>query len=352
MHQPAEPSSLLIVRLGAVGDVVRTLPLLHALRQARPGARIGWLVEEPSAPLLRELPALDRVHVLPRRTLAPMLRRPWRWGTLLRSLRALSAELHAASYDVVLDVHGTLKAAAAARLARSRRTVGFGPGGSKEGASLLLDEAHPFPAKPMTRVARALFLGACEGLLPEPPNVDDADFGLRFPPGRVESVTRWLGAPAPGMVVVFPFASGPAKRQRKRWPIECHVQLGKRLAEAGHRVVLAWGSPREEAEARAALADAEAAETISLAPPTDLVELSALLGAAELVVTGDTGPMHVAAAVGARVLALFGPSDPVVNAPWGPGHRVLVREPLAELAVDEVHAAARAMLQAESVAEA
>src|SRR5688572_22283410 len=113
LAQPRTGQRILIVRLGAVGDVVRTLPLLHGLRRAQPDAFIGWLVEEPSAPLLREIHALDVVHVLERRGLAAAFSQPHRLPAATRSLHGLVGALRRERYDIVLDAHGTLKAALA-----------------------------------------------------------------------------------------------------------------------------------------------------------------------------------------------------------------------------------------------
>lgn len=347
MHAALPPSvprggrRILLVRLGAVGDVVRTLPLLHALREAMPDAYLGWAVEEASAPLLKEMAALDAVHVLARREMSRALLRPLRLPSALLSLRRFARDLREARYEAVLDVHGTFKAALACSLADAPVT-GFGPGGSKELAHLLHDVSIPYPATTMTRVRRALFLGAASGMLGEFPEVGEhrAHFGLSFDAERVASIRQALGADPRPPVVLFPFAS--AAGQAKRWPLARHVELGTLLVERGERVVLAWGSAREREEASAALGRARPGRSgdIELAPRTDLVELTELLRGSALLVTGDTGPMHLAAGVGTPVVALFGASDPVINRPWGHpgqlGHAVIVREPLSALGVEEV----------------
>src|SRR6185503_924053 len=117
------------------------------------------------------------------------------------------------------------------------------------------------------------------------------------------------------------------------------------LSAEGARVTMAWGSRRERDEAEAALAGTPQVE---LAPATDLVELTELLRASDVLVTGDTGPMHLAAAVGTPVVALFGPSDPLINHPWedagNPHHAVIVRQPLKALTVEEVIPRVRARI--------
>lgn len=327
---------ILIVRLGAVGDVVRTLPLAQALRRAQPDAFLGWAVEAASAPLLREIRALDAVHVLQRKDISRGLVHPLRLPRAARLLRDFARELREAKYELVLDAHGTFKAALAAHLADAPVT-GFAPGGSKELAHLLHDVSVPFPSTPMTRVRRALFLGAAAGLLGDHPAAgeDDADFGLEFDASRVRAAREHLESDPRRPIVLFPFAS--AAGQRKRWPLERHAELAALLTASGLRVIVAWGSPAEREEARRVLQSAPAAE---LAPPTDLVELTELLRGSDVLVTGDTGAMHLAAAVRTPVVALFGPSDPVINRPWGRPrlgeHAVLVRQPLAALRAEEV----------------
>lgn len=338
------PARILVVRLGAVGDVIRTLPLLHAVRREHPDAFLGWAVESPSAPLLRELPALDVVHELPRRRIQAGLARPGRWPETWGLLRRFVRELRDHRYELVLDVHGTLKAAVIARLAGGDRLAGLAPPGSKEGARFLHHVSHAFPAEPMSRVARALFLGRAERLLDEAAvEGGGTDFGLRFPADRTRAVDAFVESGPRPLVVLFPFASRAG--QAKRWPLPFHCELGAALHEGGCRVVLAWGGPSERDEAESALRAAGVTGSVELAPPTDLVELAALLRGADVLVTGDTGPMHLAAGVGTPTVALFGPSDPIVNRPWGEGHRVLVHQPLTSLGVGTVHEAVKHVLQ-------
>ena len=334
------PGRILLVRLGAVGDVIRTLPLLHEVRRLHPEAHLGWAVEEPSAGLLRALPALDAVHVLPRRTVAREMRRPWSWPRALARLLGFRRELREARYELVLDVHGTFKAALVARSAGAPRLVGFAPGGSKEGAALLYRERVPFPRGPMTRIRRAFLLGRGSGLLPEAEPA--VEHGLRLPCERAEQARSFVRGRARPVAVLFPFASNTAKGRRKRWPLEAWAELAATLDGAGASVVVAWGSPGEGEQAREVCA--EAGGSVVAAPPTDLVELAGLLEESDLLVTGDTGPMHLAAAVGTRCLALFGPSDPVINRPWGEGHEVLVHQPLNALPAGVVAEAAAGML--------
>lgn len=345
--QPSPPASLLLVRLGAVGDVIRTLPLLQALRAEHPELRIGWAVEEPSADLLRAVPALGTVHVLPRRSIARDLRRPWNWGRAWRRWRAFRSELRAARYELVLDVHGTFKAAWVARSAGGGRLCGFEAGGSKEGAHRLYDQVLPYPGGGTTRIQRALLLGREAGLLSSeaPDGTEEGapvEHGLHFPASEAAEAREFMRELPRPRVVLFPFASATAKGLRKRWPAAAWSELAVRLAGSGASVVLAWGSPREGEEGRAIVEAAGGAAAV--APPTSLVQLAGLLEEAALLITGDTGPMHLAAAVHTRCLALFGPSDPVINRPFGPGHEVLVHEPLAGLESGPVAARALAML--------
>ncbi|MEM7249024.1 MAG: glycosyltransferase family 9 protein [Acidobacteriota bacterium] len=339
---PETPTSLLIVRLGAVGDVVRTLPLVKAIRRRHPSMTIGWVVEELSAGLLEGLDFIDRIHVLRRRSLAASLRRPWRWPDALSTWLELRTELRKARYELILDVHGTFKASRVARLARGgdTRLVGLGPGGSKETAHWVYDEVVPYPAEPvLTRIQRAFLLGRAAGLLPDDEEIA-VEHGLRFAPERVQRAHEFLEPLGRPRVLLFPFASATKKGLRKRWPLARWVELARSLSDE-LTVVLAWGSPREGEEARAALGEPG---RVQLTPRTDLLELTEVLRGVDLVVTGDTGPMHLAAGVDTRVLALFGPSDPVINRPWGDAHEVIVHEPLGELEVERVRRSVLAKL--------
>lgn len=286
---------VLIVRLGALGDVVHTVPLAAALRRRFPDAAVDWVVDERYAPLLRTVPGLDRLVALPRRG------RPAAagWRALRRSLRAVR-------YDVALDAQGLGKSALVARLSGARRVVGFAAPFLRERWARWFYTETVDPGRPRHVVDRNLGLLGALG-------VDDRgwSFPLRLPAQPAD------GAPRGRFAVLNPNAAWPTKR----WPPERYGAVAEHLRRAhGLPCVVIWGP---EDEARAAAVVAASGGAAAPAPPTGLVELASLLRAAALLVSGDTGPLHLAAALGTPVVGLYGPSDPARNGPWSPEDEVV-----------------------------
>jgi 3-deoxy-D-manno-octulosonic-acid transferase/heptosyltransferase-1 len=305
------PGAILVIRLGAVGDVVRTLPAVSCLRRSFPGARIAWAVEEPSREILEGHPDLDEVLVLRRRALVAGMRLG---GTAAAAahLRALAAALRGRGFDWAVDFHGTLKSAILARLSAAPRRIGFGRGHAREMSHLLYTDVAPLPrgrAGRIPRAARALALARHAGA--------DTSDPRRLLPVREEaaaSVRRFLEAEAPGRPRVLVAPGTSAAQAYKRYPVPLLARLADRIAEgSGASVILAWG-PGERAAAEEVLA--RMARRGILAPPTSLTELAELARSCDLFVGSDSGPLHLAAAAGAPVVALYGPTDPLVNAPY------------------------------------
>ena len=295
---------LLIVRLSALGDVVHTLPLAAALRRAFPDGVIDWVVDERSAPLLDLVSGLDRVVVLRTRSRPPV-------RALARCRRALRQR----AYDVALDAQGLGKSALVARLSGAARVVGFTTPFLRERWAGWLYTERADPGRPRHVVERNLGLLAALGVNPSP-----WAFPLRTPASEAPARTRarlGVGAGGGRFALLNPNAAWPSKC----WPAERFGAVASWLRRA-HRLPSAvlWG-PGDEARAEAVAAASDGAAAV--APPTGLGDLVALARAAAVMVSGDTGPLHVAAAVGTPVVGLYGPSDPARNGPWSP-HDVVV----------------------------
>jgi lipopolysaccharide heptosyltransferase I len=291
---------VLVVRLSALGDVLFALETVAALKTLRPDLRIDFLVEDRFAALLRAHPQLEAVRTLPRR------------GRLayLRALRALRAE----RYDLALDLHGLLKSAIPMFACRAARKLGFAAPGSREGAARVYDRAVELPRPLPHRADRGLHLLRALGLDAGPSPV-----ALPAPP---EPPTFWDGVPRP-RVVLHPGASAFAAF--KRWPAARFADLAARLAADGIEVAVSFG-PGEADLAAPILAAAPRARPLDGAA-LGLVGLAAVYRGADLVVAADTGPLHLAAAAGVRVVALFGPKDPRLYGPRGRGdHAVLFHD--------------------------
>lgn len=286
---------ILIVKLGALGDVVHAIPVAAALRRAFPSARIDWLV----GPKHREI--LDLVPVIDRRL-------------VLNDSRAFAAvrELRANHYDVAIDLQGLIKSAVLTRASGAARVVGFTSRYAREPmASWFYGEAHDPGGGGMYHIderhvvytnLRILETLGIHAGIPE------------FPLDRVESaVASSVDAKTGGRYAILnPGAAWP----NKRWPAArlaaIAVELRARHALAS---VAVWG-PGEEPLAREVVDSSNGAALLS--PATTIADVVALARGASLYLSGDTGPAHIAAAVGTPLVGIYGPTRPSRNGPWSP----------------------------------
>ncbi len=298
----------LIVKMSALGDVVQSLPVAVAIKSQLPGAQVDWIVEKPSAPLLRDHPALDRVLVSPRHDMFGEN------GKLISPVRQFIHQLRQVRYDVVLDLHQLMKSAIFVALSRGACKVGW-RGGKEPLAALPLSER--LPPYDIERHALDRYLDILEPLgLMRPAR---PDYGLA-PDEPAQQAAQRLEAEVPGqgpLVLLHPVA----KWESKLWPLAHWVELARGLVGQGVRLALT-GAP-EDREVTGAIAGTLAGEVLDLAGRTDLPQLAALITRARIMVCTDTGVMHLAAAMGTPVVALFGPTAPWRTGPYGPGHTVL-----------------------------
>lgn len=286
---------LALVRLSALGDILRVLPAWVNLHEAFPDARLQTVVEDRHAFLLEPFPWLEPVLVKRKALSDPFKALP--------ELRRVASEIRGA--EVSLDFHGILKSALIPKLADLGER--WGDGVTKEGAGLL--QTHRAPFKLQTRYAQALGLadtfGASRGVN-----------GL----GRFRPVLKDAALPDPGTiwqtarprVVLVPGASRAGAH--KRWPMHHWLALAARMKD---RFELRWSLGPDEAELRAWL---PAESGVPALPPMPWWQLAAAVRQADRVITGDTGLLHLAVLCGLPVTALFGPSDPVIaGLPEGTG---------------------------------
>lgn len=300
---------VLIVRTSALGDVVHALPVLRALRRGLPEARIAWVVEQGFAPLLAGHPDLDEV--------IPVRLRAWRkglaGGAVRREMAAAWRALRRFAPDVALDLMGNHKGGAIARLSGARRVVGPARRDRREPSSALwIREGVALAGE--HAVDRMLGVLAPLGLAPTA-----VEFGgealLRPAPAEAEAFL----AGRPPYVLIQPGAGwGNKVYPPGRWG-----EVARRLRDAaGLGAWVAYG-PGEEPLARAVAAASRGAAGVVEAAP--LPFLAALVRGSRLVLGGDTGPLHLAHALGAPVLCVMGPTDPRRNGPYGAPERALHR---------------------------
>jgi len=290
----------LIVRLGALGDIVHAIPVAAALRRAHPDARIDWLVSAKHGEILELVPVIDRLLLVNDRGGAGGGESLW---SAVRTLRRTA-------YDVVVDLQGLIKSALLARLSGAPRVVGFSATYARERlARLFYTDAYDAgrgglydPAEQRHVVRINLALLSKLGIEAEAPE---------FPIADVDSVVaRWAIEHTGGRYALLnPGAAWP----NKRWPADRFGRLASEL-RARHDLasVVLWG-PGEESLARTVV-DASGGAAL-LTPKTTIADVVAVARGARVLVSGDTGPTHIGAAVGTPLVAIFGPTRAVRNGP-------------------------------------
>ncbi|HET7909076.1 MAG TPA: lipopolysaccharide heptosyltransferase I [Nitrospira sp.] len=308
--------NILIVKTSAIGDVIHTLPSLWSLRAHYPEARITWLVEEAAADLIIGHPAVDRVLVARRKSWLS----DFRSGHVLRALSCFLRflrELRDTRYDLVIDFQGLLKSAMWVQLSRGTRKVGFGRGMEHaEHSYLVLTERVPAVDMNQHAIERSLLLLKGIGV-----PAADLRYGIPISTDHDREATALLGAcgvrEQDRMIAINPMARWPTKL----WEARSFAALADRLEGEGICVVFTGGTG--DVRALDEIGRLMARRHRRLDGRTNLKQLAAVYRRAQVVVTTDSGPMHLAAAVGTPVVALFGPTAPWRTGPYGPNHIVL-----------------------------
>jgi heptosyltransferase-1 len=300
---------VLVTRLSAMGDILHALPAVTALGEAHPEWWIGWAVEPQWKPLLategadargNAMPLVDRVHIIPARRWA---RSPFNAKTL-HEVRRARRELRDEGYDVCVDLQGAMRSAVIAKWAHAERLIG--------------EDA------PRERVARWFFnewvktrsVHVIEQAIEVMNTVAGEALPVRLPllpvDANAERKADLIAAP---FVLLNPGAGWGAKR----WPVERYAAVAERLHDVGYGVVVNAGPGEERLVDEIAGSSNGAAEPLQ----SSIAELIAITRRASLVIGGDTGPVHLASALGRPVVGIFGPTDPARNGPFGGRFRVL-----------------------------
>ncbi len=299
---------LLIVRIGAMGDVLHALPAAAALRALRPKTHIAWAIDPRWLPLLQNSaghrPLVDAVYLVPTRL--------WKSSPLaprtLASIAQLRRELRSAHFDAVVDLQGTLRSAVIGRLAAAR--VFAGSTVPREAPARRLYNRHFLPFGTHVIPQTANLLGDALNLPLVP-----AEAPLPQDPVADETIAAFLQTlPPKPLALLVPQAGWPAKQ----WPAERFGALAAALHARGLTPLVNALGPTDP------LAASVVHASNNLARPVDLsvAELIGLSRHLHLVVAGDTGPLHLAAALHRPVVALFGPTNPARTGPWNTPARV------------------------------
>ncbi|HAA67666.1 MAG TPA: glycosyl transferase family 9 [Planctomycetaceae bacterium] len=293
---------ILITRTSAVGDCILTLPMLCALRKHYPRAMLAWVTEPGPAQLLGEHPDLDQLLVVSKG-----------WLKSLTRIKEIRKTLQELQIDTVLDPQSLTKSAALGWLSGATRRIGFARPRGRE-LALWLNREHHLPAAPHIVDAQLELLqqlniktGAARFRLPAWPEAESV----------AEQFVRrsHLGG---GFVVLNPGAGW----ESRVWPAESYGRLARMLGEQLNLPSAVVWSGSDERSAADRIQEKSGGHAV-LAPPTTLRELAGILRRARLFVGSDTGPLHLAGAVGTRCVGLYGTTHPDASGPYGDHHQVV-----------------------------
>ncbi len=324
---------ILLIKPSALGDVVHTLPVLTKLRARYPDARIDWLVTPENAELIRNHPALSNAVLFARRDYARLT--PANIGSLVN----LAREIRSTRYELVVDLHGQFRSAIFCILSGAPVRIGFdrprksvwqrsrprpsgeaysrGWRGAREGSWIAYTHRILVPTLDAHAIDRYLWLSDLLGLDDAPADMTvyvsaAAEVRVRNLLAERELLHRPLAVLVPGTIW-----------GTKHWRAQGFADVGSYLLQKRHDVVIVGGrGDRLRCQAVAAACRG----AYNLAGQTSLGELAALIKRAAICVTNDSGPMHLAVALGRPVVSIFGPTDPVWVGPYGHPHAVVRAE--------------------------
>jgi lipopolysaccharide heptosyltransferase I len=322
---------ILLIKLSAVGDVVHTIPVLNKLRRRYPAARLDWLMNPAIAELLRQHPAITNIIEFAREEWSS----PWRLAPYV-SYAQLASRLRDTHYDLVVDMHGQLRTAILTLATAAPVRIGFDRPrarvwdassralpqqarkhawqGAREGSWLAYTHHIPVPTLDRHAVDRYLDVGPILGL-----DEDPADFSFPIPHSASSSIEALLRRNGIGDGAIVTMAPGTIW-ETKHWGTDKFAEVARHFMGRSFAVALI-GSPRERIVCDQVAQLAPGA--VNLAGTTTLDELAALIRRSTIVVTNDSGPMHLAVALNRPVVSIFGPTDPVWIGPYQRANAVL-----------------------------
>jgi len=306
--------NILITKPSSLGDIVLALPALTALHRSFPDAKISWLVRPEFAPLLENHPHLTEIIVFDRK----LLGKAWFHSGAFGSLVSLVRRLRRSKFDVVFDFQGLLRTASLARLSGCKKR--FGMANAREFASIFYTHKIPQDIDCIHMVDYYLKIIKAAG-------ATELDVEFVFPQNSKapDSVGRLLAShevPNDNYAVFVPSSA----HRDKCWPAERFAALAEKISSQFGTSIVVTGSA-SEAGIIESLKEKANAPIVSLAGKTSLSELIALLEGARVVISNDTGPGHIAAALGVPIVLLFGRTNPYRLTPYGRKHCIMAIEP-------------------------
>lgn len=300
--------NILVIKLSAIGDVIHTLPAVHALRQSYPDAKITWIVEKPSYDLLNNNPDIDQIILFEKaqfKTLSGLWRNAPDFSRLLKSNR----------FDLAIDFQGLFKSAAISLLSGAGNRVGYCD----------MRELSQIVSRPICGEGSKLhvverYLDVVRELVGQ---ISEIRFPIHITPEESEQA-RAIAQKSGLAIQQAPYVVlAPGTNWRtKCWPTKHYAVLADQLRQAGFGVMLVGG--QGDKPLAQDIQSSSQTNPVDLTGKTTLKQLACLIRESIAFVGGDTGPMHLAVAVSTPVVALFGPTDPLRNGPYY-GHNVILR---------------------------
>lgn len=303
---------ILIVKPSALGDIIHTIPIVKAIKDQH-NAEISWVVSRPFKNILEHTPVVDKIFIFERK----------KWGGLrffrhLGEIMAFLRKIRAEKYDMVLDFQGLLRSGIITLLSGCKHRVGFK--NARELAHLGYTQKVETPANVVHAIdrykliAKSVAVNECEMNFP----LNDMETDLQ---------QKWNAILPDDFIVIVP----GARWSSKRWPPQYFAALVNLIHEKSAMPVVIVGSPSEQQISQQVISGiSDQKKCINTTGETSLVELAHIIKLARLVITNDSGPMHLAAALNTRTIALFGPTDPKRIRPYGQQHIVLQKEGLCK----------------------
>ena len=317
-----KPEKILIVRLSAIGDVVHALPALKSLRANFPDSEISWLVEDKASGVLSGHPDIDEVIVFPRRRWQRNILKIKESINTLLEIFLFYKKLRNGRYDLVIDFQGNLKSGIMTLMTKSENRIGFGKGHCKEFNYLFTAYRICPPGKRMHRIDKYLSLLSGLGIKanyqrPELPESEkEKDYVNEFIRANIDKHKP--------VIIIHP---GTSKfGSYKRWPVMNYTRLADMILESHDvNVIFTWGP--DELDVVNEIVSNMKHKAYVACETESIRQLIELMRYADLFISGDTGPLHIASVLGIPIVAVYGPKDPEIYGPYN-GKAVVIRKDL------------------------
>lgn len=318
---PEAQKRILIIRLSAIGDVLRVLPALEVIRKNYPGSYIGWVVEEPARDILEAHPDIDELFIFPKKSIVKKLKSIKNSGEALKDFSGFMKKIREKKFDMVIDFHGLFKSGIISYLSGAPERIGFTREFTKELNFVFNNRRFPVLSSKMNRVDRNLMLLEGMGL-----DTNHKAPPLHIPDDILEETERFfrqnrIDRKRP-VIAVHPGTSPTTPY--KRWdPYRYAVVADSIIENSAAQIVYTWGG--REIDIVKEIIGLMKYRAIVAPETRSLCHLAAIFKNCDLYLGSDTGPMHLASFTGIPVVAIFGPTNHRVNEPYSGTPHIIVR---------------------------